>query len=102
VFAVKSEVLHSTTVERNAQQVADSARALESAGGDAPDIRVLLDAVDRLQHTLELIARQLPAEPARPPSPAKREFIFVPDFEYDYEFWRDADDEGICGRRPAQ
>jgi len=102
VFAVKTEVLYSTAVEQTAQQLANSAHALECAGGAAPDIRGLLDAVDRLQHALDLMARQLPDKPVRTSSPAKHEFIAVPDFEYDYEFWRDADDEGICGRRPAQ
>lgn len=100
--AMNSQVQNSVHVEQIAQELADSARALECPGGDPPDLRGLRDAVQQLQRIVDLIARQSPDERAGASSPSRLESFIVPDVEYNYDFWRDADDEGICGHRPAQ
>ncbi len=102
VRAVKSQVQKSVAFEQVIQGLSDSAQALQCAGGDALDLRELRTAVHQLQHTVNLMARQLPGEPGSGSAAPVLEPIAVPDFDYEYAFWRDADDEGICGHRPAQ
>jgi len=102
VRAVKSQVQKSVAFEQVIQGLSDSAQALQCAGGDALDLRELRTAVHQLQHTVNLMARQLPGEPGSGSAAPVLEPIAVPDFDYGYAFWRDADDEGICGHRPAQ
>ena len=99
---MKSQVQKAVAFEQVVQGLLDSARALQCAGGDALDLRDLRTAVHQLQHTVELMARQLPGEAASGSAAPVLEPIFVPDFDYEYAFWRDADDEGICGHRAAQ
>lgn len=97
-----TQIQESARVAQIGQELEESARALDRLGGDAPDLRSLRDAVERLQHILDLMARQLRGETLSASSASRLESCVVPDVEYGYDFWRDADDEGICGRRPAQ
>lgn len=102
VRAVKSQVQKSIAFEQVIQGLSESAQALQCAGGDAVDLRELRTAVRQLQHTVNLMAGQLSGERGSGSAAPVLEPIPVPDFDYEYAFWRDADDEGICGHRPAQ
>jgi len=99
---VKSQVQKSIAFEQVIQGLSESAQALQRAGVDAVDLRELRTAVRQLQHTVNLMARQLSGERGSGSAAPVLEPIPVPDFDYEYAFWRDADDEGICGHRPAQ
>ncbi len=99
---MNSQVQKSAPVEEIAQELVASARALECPGGDPPDLHSLREAVYQLQRIVDRMARQSPREPARASSSSRLDYFIVPDVEYGYDFWRDADDEGICGHRPAQ
>ncbi|UQX10821.1 hypothetical protein [Candidatus Mycobacterium methanotrophicum] len=72
--------------------------SLSSRYRDAPAVRRVVNDVQRILNDVELLdidageldlARHILEEPA--------EKIAIPDTQYDAEFWRDADDEGVGG-----
>lgn len=78
------------------------AMALKTRFGEAPGMRRIVLDVERLLSDVELLdidANELDLErwaAAHPP-----EKITIPDTEYDTEFWRDVDDEGVGGQGRA-
>lgn len=72
--------------------------ALKSQYGEAPGMRrIVLDA-ERIMTDVELLeadANEL--DLARWNAQHAREKISIPDTDYDTEFWRDVDDEGVGG-----
>lgn len=73
--------------------------ALKSRFGDAPGMRrIVLDA-ERILSDVELLdidANELDLE--RWAAQHTQEKIQIPDTDYDFEFWRDVDDEGVGGQ----
>lgn len=73
--------------------------ALKARYADAPGLRrIVLDA-ERILSDVELLdadAGELDLERFSAQYP--QETIAIPDTEYDAEFWRDVDDEGIGGQ----
>ena len=72
--------------------------SLRSRYGDTPAMRRIVNDVERILNDVELLdidageldlARHALAHPG--------EKIAIPDTEYDTEFWRDVDDEGVGG-----
>ncbi len=58
------------------------------------------DRCDRILTDIELLdtdVSELDLERAAVPQPSEK--IAIPDTEYDREFWRDVDDEGVGGHR---
>jgi hypothetical protein len=72
--------------------------SLKSRYGDTPAMRRIVNDAKRILNDVELLdidAGELGLScAAREPSGEK---ITIPDIEYDTEFWRDADDEGVGG-----
>jgi hypothetical protein len=71
--------------------------SLASRYGDALAMRRILNDIDRLDIDAESL------ELARGLTPLKRsgEMIRIPDTQYDTDFWRDVDDEGVGGQSGA-
>ncbi|MGH3563955.1 MAG: hypothetical protein ACRDTN_19790 [Mycobacterium sp.] len=73
--------------------------SLKARYGDAPGMRrIVLDA-ERILSDVELLdsdAGELDLE--RYSAQHAQEKIQIPDTEYDTEFWRDVDDEGVGGQ----
>jgi hypothetical protein len=81
------------------------ARSLVSRYGDAPamrrivnDAERILNGIDRLEIDAEEleVARGLTHQPK-----ASGDMIQIPDTQYDIDFWRDVDHEGIGGQSGA-
>ena len=76
--------------------------ALTSTHGDVPATRRLVNDAERIQNgidRLDIDAGDLSCG-VTPPN-RTGEMIPVPDTEYDSEFWRDVDHEGVGGQSPA-
>jgi hypothetical protein len=74
------------------------ATALKSRYADTPAMRRIVNDVERILNDVELLdidASEL--ELASHPGQHSGEKIHIPDTEYDAEFWRDIDDEGVGG-----
>lgn len=74
--------------------------SLKSRYGDIPAMQRVVNDVDRLQvdlDRLDIDAAELDLTRA-PAQPHAQEKIPVPDTQYDTEFWRDVDDEGVGGQ----
>ncbi len=72
--------------------------SLKSRYGDAPAMRRIVNDAERILNDVELLdidAGEL--ELAHASIPHAGEKIPIPDTEYDAEFWRDVDDEGVGG-----
>jgi len=67
--------------------------------GDCPAIRRVVNDADRILngiHRLEIDVEELAV--AGVLAKACREMIQIPDTQYDHDFWRDVDHEGIGGQ----
>lgn len=74
--------------------------ALKARFGDNPATRRIVIDADRILTDIELLdtgVSELDLERAAVPQPSEK--IAIPDTEYDREFWRDVDDEGVGGHR---
>jgi len=74
--------------------------SLRSRCGDIPAMRRLINDADRLLNDvdrLDIDAGELDRGPAEADQRAS-EKIPIPDTQYDLDFWRDVDDEGIGGQ----
>jgi hypothetical protein len=72
--------------------------ALKSRYGDTPAMRRIVNDAERILNDVELLdidAGEL--ELARAAVQPSGEKIAIPDTDYDAEFWRDVDDEGVGG-----
>ena len=75
--------------------------ALAATHGDAPATRRLVNDAERIQNgidRLDIDAQDLELACAHTQSKRSGAMIAVPDTEYDSEFWRDVDHEGVGGR----
>jgi hypothetical protein len=73
---------------------------LKARYGDNPSMRRLVNDADRLLNDLERLdidAAELDLG-RRGPKQQTGEKIPVPDTQYDTDFWRDVDDEGVGGQ----
>lgn len=76
------------------------ATALKARHGDTPTMRRIVNDVDRILIDVELLeidAAEL--ELAAQAVVASGDKIAVPDTEYDRDFWKGIDDEGVGGHR---
>ena len=73
---------------------------MKSRYGDTHAMRRVVNDADRLLNDLdrlEIDVSELGVARAATPQPAL-EKIAVPDTQYDQDFWRDVDDEGVGGQ----
>jgi hypothetical protein len=72
-----------------------SVTSLTATYGDCRATRRILNGIDRLEIDIEEleVSGVLPQPMASPP------IIQIPDTQYDHDFWRDVDHEGIGGSR---
>lgn len=72
--------------------------SLKSRYGDTPAMRRIVNDAERILNDVELLdidAGELELTTFAPPQSGEK--IAIPDTEYDAEFWRDVDDEGVGG-----
>jgi len=72
--------------------------ALKSRYGDAPAMRRIVNDAERILIDVDML--EIDADELESTGGALRpagEKIAIPDTDYDAEFWRDADDEGVGG-----
>ncbi|MCV7258511.1 hypothetical protein [Mycobacterium shimoidei] len=72
--------------------------SLKSRYGDTPAMRRIVNDAERILNDVELLdidASELELTSVTPPYSGEK--IAIPDTEYDAEFWRDVDDEGVGG-----
>jgi hypothetical protein len=84
------------TLRRSIEQLRQSVAVVRGAFGDAPEVRRLVNDLERL----EIDAAELAScEPLRPASVSSRlpEHVVVPDTPLDEAMFSDADDEGLGG-----
>ena len=72
--------------------------SLASRYGDTPAMRRILNDIDRL----DIDAESLELARGLTPLKASGEMIRIPDTQYDTDFWRDVDDEGVGGQTGAR
>lgn len=78
-------------------QLRQCVNELRSAYGDTPDVRRLVNDVERLDiDAADLSGRPTPPQP-RDGRGGKPEVVVVPDTPYDPALWHGADDEGVGG-----
>jgi hypothetical protein len=84
------------TLRRSIEQLRQSVAVVRSAFGDAPEVRRLVNDLERLEIDA---AELLSAEPVRQVSTPGRvpEHVVVPDTPLDETMFSDADDEGLGG-----
>ena len=73
--------------------------SLEARYGDSPATRRIVIDAERILSDIELLdtdAAELELGAAEPPHQTG-EKIVIPDTQYDTDFWRDVDDEGVGG-----
>lgn len=77
-----------------------SLAALKTRYADVPGMRRIVADIDRLVADAELLDADLDElDLSRWAATHPEEKITIPDTEYDIEFWRDVDDEGLGGSR---
>ena len=69
--------------------------SLAATHGDCRATRRVLNGIDRLEIDIEEL--EVPWNRVQPTSPPQ--MIQIPDTQYDHDFWRDVDHEGIGGSR---
>lgn len=84
------------TLRRSIEQLRQSVAGVRSAFGDAPEVRRLVNDLERLEIDAGELAS---AEPLRQPSLAGHvpEHVVIPDTPLDETMFSDADDEGLGG-----
>lgn len=72
--------------------------ALKSRFGDNPATRRIVIDIDRLLSDVQLLDTDVSElDLSRVTEQHSGEKIIIPDTEYDRDFWRDVDDEGVGG-----
>ena len=72
--------------------------ALKARYGDSPAMRRIMIDADRILSDIQLLDTDLSEfDLARATVQQSGEKIVIPDTEYDRDFWRDVDDEGVGG-----
>jgi hypothetical protein len=72
--------------------------SLKARYGDSPAMRRIVIDADRILIDVELLDADVSElDSARAPVQQSGEKIAIPDTQYDSEFWRDVDDEGVGG-----
>ena len=71
--------------------------SLAATTGDCRATRRILNGIDRLEIDIEEL--ELTGGRVHPTAPPQ--MVQIPDTQYDHDFWRDVDHEGIGGRRGA-
>jgi hypothetical protein len=85
------------SLSRAIGQLRQCVEELRSRYGDSPDVRRLVNDVDRLDiDAADLAGRPTPPKPRDAPG-GKPEVVVVPDTPYDPALWFGADDEGVGG-----
>jgi hypothetical protein len=73
-------------------------RSLKARYGDSPAMRRIVIDADRILSDVELLDTDVSElDLTRAAVQQSGEKIVIPDTEYDSEFWRDVDDEGVGG-----
>jgi hypothetical protein len=78
--------------------------SLVSRYGDTPAMRRIVNDAERIRNgidRLEIDAEELDVARGLCQLKASREMIQIPDTQYDIDFWRDVDHEGIGGQSGA-
>jgi hypothetical protein len=99
-----SPLSHFTELRQVTGRLQQCLTSLLSQYGDSPAMRRIANDTDRIGNAIDRLEIDLhelePAwvrrEPERP-----REMIQIPDTQYDADFWRDVDHEGIGGQNGA-
>jgi hypothetical protein len=74
------------------------AAALKARYGDSPAMRRIIIDADRILSDVELLDSDVSElDLARATVQQSGEKIAIPDTDYDTDFWRDVDDEGVGG-----
>ncbi len=74
------------------------AAALKARYGDSPAMRRIIIDADRILSDVELLDTDVSElDLARATVQQSGEKIAIPDTDYDTDFWRDVDDEGVGG-----
>ena len=79
-------------------ELLDCVTSLESAYGDTPAMRRVVNDVQGIRngiHRLEIDAEELGLTSALLPCPPSVDMIQISDTDYDASFWRDVDHEGV-------
>jgi hypothetical protein len=72
--------------------------SLKTRYGDSPALRRIVIDADRILSDVELLDTDMSElDLARATVQQSGEKIVIPDTQYDSEFWRDVDDEGVGG-----
>ncbi len=71
--------------------------SLKSRYGDIPAMRRIVNDTERILNDVELLDIDAGELDLASPVPQSGEKIPIPDTQYDAEFWRDVDDEGVGG-----
>jgi hypothetical protein len=99
-----SPFAHYTELRQVTGRLQQCVTSLLSQCGDSPAMRRIANDTDRIGNAIERLEIDLhELEPAwvrgEPEQP--REMIQIPDTQYDADFWRDVDHEGIGGQNGA-
>ncbi|GAA1857405.1 hypothetical protein [Myceligenerans crystallogenes] len=81
------------TLCRSIEQLRGSVAAVRATFGDGPEVRRLVNDLERL----DIDAAELAGARPRAREAAGRDTIYVPDSREDLTAWTDADDEGLGG-----
>lgn len=84
------------TLRRSIEQLRRSVADVRGAFGDAPEVRRLVNDLERLEIDAGDLAAAHPLQAAAGTSPAP-EHVVVPDTPLDAAMFSDADDEGLGG-----
>jgi hypothetical protein len=82
------------TLRRSIEQLRQSVSGVRSAFGDGPEVRRLMNDLERLEIDATELAS---AAPLRQPNSRVPEHVVVPDTPLDESMFSDADDEGLGG-----
>ncbi|MEU4361087.1 hypothetical protein [Promicromonospora sp. NPDC023987] len=81
-------------LRRSIEQLRQSVSGVRIAFGDGPEVRRLMNDLERLEIDATELAS---AEPLRPTNSRVPEHVVVPDTPLDEAMFSDADDEGLGG-----
>ena len=84
------------TLRRSIEQLRASVAEVRTAFGDAPEVRRLVNDLERLEIDAGELASAQPVRPATTPSYVQ-DHVIVPDTPHDQTMFSDADDEGLGG-----
>ncbi|WP_275003358.1 hypothetical protein [Promicromonospora iranensis] len=84
------------TLRRSIEQLRQSVSGVRSAFGDAPEVRRLVNDLERLEIDAAELASAEPLRQLRTPGRVP-EHVVVPDTPLDEAMFTDADDEGLGG-----